>query len=283
MAYLDDHPPARSQFRCPRRAQESGVVVVHTTEQSPDTSGVDGGAEANARFTASRTDKAGSYHNVADSQNWINLVRYECEAFHDATGTNPHSFGVSFATQADLWDRLPADYVTRMLQQGAAATRHYAAWLRIRRGITIPARRITVAQARNGVPGFVGHGELDPARRTDPTGPRKVFPWDRFLSYFDGGEDDMTPAECEAAVRKVLNEGTAIGTDNWADTNKTILQVARSTYNRVGAVGAAVNQVDEATVAALTEAIQDAGGTVTGEVVEAAVRRVFADAAVPDA
>lgn len=96
------------------------------------------------------------------------------------------------------------------------------------------------------------------------------------------GEDDMTPAECEAAVRKVLNEGTGTGLANWADTNQQILSVGRQTFNRVGAVQASIGTIDEAVVAALTEAITEAGGTVTGEVVEAAVRRVFADAAVPD-
>jgi hypothetical protein len=206
MAYLDDHPPARSQFRCPRRAQPSGTVVVHTSEQRPDTSGNDGGAESNARFTASRTDKAGSYHDICDSQNRVQLVRYECEAFHCATlNMNWHSYGVSFATQADLWDRLPPAYVEGLLRQGALAARNYAHWVRARRGIVIPARRVTVAQARAGVPGFIGHGELDPARRTDPTGPRKVFPWDRFLAYYAGQppeEDDLTPEELQQGLHK---------------------------------------------------------------------------------
>jgi hypothetical protein len=205
MAYLDDHPPARRQFYCPRRdgTQPSGVVVVHDAENATDTVGPDSGAEAVARFIETR-DTPGSYHDLVDSDSIIQLVRYECEAFHDATGTNRHSYGVSGAYRHSDWLTLPQARRDGFVLNMASAAARYARWLRDRRGIVIPPKRISVTAARNRVPGFISHAELDPARRTDP-GPH--FPWDQFLAHFarlTNQEDDMTPDECEAVVRKVV-------------------------------------------------------------------------------
>lgn len=180
MAFLDDFPPRRSQFRYPRRAEPSGVVVVHSAENTPDFVAYDGGAEAVANFIRNRPD-AGSYHDLVDSDSTINVVRYDCEAYHDGTGSNPHSYGVSVATRADVWPLAPPAWRDGAVCQAAAAAARYATWLRARNGIVIPARRITRAQSDARVPGFLSHAERDPARRTDP-GPG--FPWNAFLAEF---------------------------------------------------------------------------------------------------
>lgn len=198
MAYLDDHPPASRQFRCPRRAANSGVVVVHTAENTPDFVAFDGGAEAVASFISQRSDP-GSYHDLCDSDSIINLVRYECEAFHDGTGTNPHSYGVSGATRADVWPLAPEEWRKGCVRNMALAARRYADWLFTRTGIVIPARRITRDQSTLRTPGFISHAERDPGRRTDPGA---GFPWNDFLATFAGGsppepipvsEDDYMP------------------------------------------------------------------------------------------
>jgi hypothetical protein len=178
--YLVDHPPKIRQYRCPRRATPSGVIVVHTAESFPDETGPDTGAENVAAFIARRTN-FGSYHDLADSDSIIQLVSYSCEAFHDATGTNPHSYGVSAATQAAKWASLGDDWKAATVRNMARAAARYATWIRSTRGIAIPARDITAAQARARVPGFVTHAELDPARRTDPG---KGFPWTAFLAAY---------------------------------------------------------------------------------------------------
>jgi hypothetical protein len=198
MAYLDDHKPARAQFSCPRRATPSGVIVVHTAENFPDMVPADGGAEAIAAFTARRTDKAGSYHDVCDSDSIVNLVRYSCEAFHVATyNMNWHSYGVSFACRADDWPTYPARWRTAAMNNVAAACRRYAAWIGQLRGVDIPARRITVAQARAGTPGFISHGELDPGRRHDPwnnlTWQQEGALWGQLLNAYDAGPSEVPP------------------------------------------------------------------------------------------
>jgi hypothetical protein len=99
-AYLIDHPPARSQYLSPRREDPSGVVAVHTAENAPDFVAFDGGAEAVASWISRRSD-AGSYHEIADSDSAVYLVPYTAEAFHDGTGTNRHSLGLSCATRAE--------------------------------------------------------------------------------------------------------------------------------------------------------------------------------------
>jgi hypothetical protein len=180
--YLIDHPPAIRQYRSPRRAAPSGVVVVHTAESFPDENPPDTGAENVAAFIARRTNY-GSYHDLVDSDTIIQLVRYSDEAFHDATGSNPHSYGVSAATQAAKWSQLRPSWVDATVRNMAAASARYARWLRSQRGILIPARLITREQSENRVPGFISHAKRDPKRRTDPGA---TFPWNQFLGDFAG-------------------------------------------------------------------------------------------------
>lgn len=179
-AYLDTHPPASPQFRDPRRDDPSGVVVVHTAENVPDFVAFDGGAEAVAQFITARGDP-GSYHELGDSDSCIRMVREECEAFHDATGSNRHSFGVSIATRADVWPLAPSVWRDGAIRQIAGASSRYARWLYGERHILIPARRITRAESEARVAGFISHAERDPARRTDPGA---GFPWNQFLATY---------------------------------------------------------------------------------------------------
>lgn len=203
MAWLDDNQPARPQFRLPRRGEPSGVVVVHTAENTPDFVAFDGGAEAVARFIRGRDD-AGSYHDLADSDSAINLVRYDAEAFHDGTGGNRHSYGVSVATRADVWPLAPKEWRDGAVRQAAAAAARYALWLQARTGIVIPARRITRAESERRVPGFISHAERDPARRRDPG---RDFPWQQFfaeylraLGYGDVIPEPETPEENDMRI-----------------------------------------------------------------------------------
>jgi len=201
MGWLDTYPPKRSQFRRPRRANASGVVVVHTAENTPDYVAFDGGAEAVANFIRGRSDP-GSYHDLADSDSAINLVSYDCEAFHDGTGSNPHSYGVSVATRADVWPLAPRAWRDGAVRQAAMCTARYARWLKATQGIIIPARRISRAQSEARQPGFLAHGDRDPGRRHDPG---LHFPWAAFLHAYSeemGQREDNTDMGLSAQDRE---------------------------------------------------------------------------------
>lgn len=179
VAYLIEHPPRVRQFRT-RGTKPSGVVVVHTAESTPDWVGPDSGAEAVANFIANRSDY-GSYHDLADSDSLIQLVPYHLQAYHDGTGSNPHSYGVSGATQAAKWNQASPEWRRATVRNMARGAARYAKWVKRKHGITIPARRISKAESDRQVPGFISHGERDPGRRSDPGAD---FPWDLFLSDY---------------------------------------------------------------------------------------------------
>lgn len=220
-----DHPPARSQYRSPRRDRPSGVVVVHTAESTPDYVAFDGGAEAVARFIQGRSDP-GSYHDLADSDSCLNLVPYGAEAYHDGTGSNRHSYGVSVATRADVWPLAPREWRDGAIRQAAAAAARYAAWARSAHGVVIPARRITRAQSEQRVPGFISHGERDPGRRTDPGA---QFPWDDFLAEFarltsqpTTNPGDVMNKDQEAKLDRVLASLRRIENEHFPDVERAV-------------------------------------------------------------
>lgn len=156
------------------------MCVLHTAENTPDTVATDGGAEAVANFIRGRADP-GSYHDLVDSDSGIQLVRYDCEAFQDGTGSNAHAWGGSVATRADFWPLAPKAWRDGAIHQLAAAAARYAHWIKATHGITVPARRITRAESERRMPGFISHAERDPTRRTDPG---KAFPWNQFLAEY---------------------------------------------------------------------------------------------------
>jgi len=218
MAWLDDHPPVRSQFRRPRREAPSGVVVVHTAENTPDFAGSDAGAEAVANFIRTRTDP-GSYHDLCDSDSTINLVGYDAEAYHDGTGSNRHSYGVSVATRADKWTQAPRAWRDGAIQQAAMSAARYARWLKATRRIVIPARRINRAQSEARIPGFISHAERDPTRRTDPG---VAFPWAMFLNAYSeemGQKEDNADMGLSAEDREWI-EGRISRVTSFLTTGK---------------------------------------------------------------
>jgi N-acetyl-anhydromuramyl-L-alanine amidase AmpD len=273
MPYLVDHPnPNQRQFLCPRRDDESGVFCVHTAENTPDFVAFDGGAEAVARFISTRSDP-GSYHDLVDSDSSINLVDYGCEAFHVARdGFNRHAYGISAATRADVWPLAPETWKNGCTRQMAAACARQAVRVRQLRGIIVPARRITRAQALARVPGFVSHAELDPTRRTDPG---RFFPWPQFLAEYarltaDLQEDDMTPEQAAQLTRveRMLDQRTYSATES--ALHDTFIRAKQAGENSVKLL---------AQQAALSDAVAQlgAGGSVDyGRVQEAAEAAVKA-------
>lgn len=178
--YLRLHPPATPQYRSPRRNTVTGAIVVHTAENTPDYVAYDGGAEAVARYIRGRSTP-GSYHDLVDSDSRVHLIDYGDEAFHEATGGNRWSLGLSIATRADVWPLAPQGWRDGAIEQAAQAATEMARYVAARTGRVPPARRISATDYRAGAAGFVSHGELDPGRRHDPG---SGFPWGQFLGRY---------------------------------------------------------------------------------------------------
>lgn len=197
--YLEDHPPARSQFINPRRAKASGAIVVHTGESITDLLAPDYGAESLARFISTRTD-AGSYHSIVDADSIVHVGKYEWEMFHEGTGGNKWSLGLSFACRADDWPTLPTWWVNAALINGAKEAVNMIRWVKATTGIIVPANHIGPSDYRSLKAGFIGHGELDPGRRHDPG---DQFPWQNFLNLVNlyQEEDDVADPYLTAWTR----------------------------------------------------------------------------------
>jgi N-acetyl-anhydromuramyl-L-alanine amidase AmpD len=186
--YLIAHPNhVKAQYRAGRRAKVTGQIVVHTTESALDVIGDDAGAENVARYISTR-DTYGSYHRIGDTDSIVKMVPFGYEAFHDgsklANGTtsNWSSIGLSLAMRADQWPTLPASKRDALVHNLVVMAVEAADWLKGEHGITVPAVHLTRAEANRGLAGFIGHGERDPGRRSDPG---QHFPWQLFIARFE--------------------------------------------------------------------------------------------------
>lgn len=183
--YFEQHPPRLHQWQAVRDPkgvapfhEATGTIVIHTFEAN-----VSLGTKRAADFLVNRTDRQASYHAVcgpASERDVIQMAPWGAAAWHE-THSNRWSIGISMVAQAAAWGRISATQRTNLVKSAAYAAYLAASWLKKNRGITVPAKRITRAQAMNGRPGFIGHGEMDPGRRTDPGA---GFPWDLFLSTY---------------------------------------------------------------------------------------------------
>jgi len=220
MTYLESHPPARSQFRRPRRAEPSGAIVVHTAENVPDLDGPDGGAEGVAAFIARRSDP-GSYHTVVDADSIVRVVPYDAEAYGEGTGGNPYALHLSFACRTTTWDTMDPARRAAMIMNGARAAADMARWLDQERGYPlsrIPAARITADAYRIRLAGFISHAELDPRRRSDPGA---AFPWRAFLDLYaqellmPPTTENPYPAETAEALQLLAQHAGYVGDRKW--------------------------------------------------------------------
>lgn len=178
--YLERNPQRYQQWRATRRngAAPSGVIVVHTAENATTFTGADRGADNVAQFITTRSDP-GSYHSICDYDSAIRMAPWLAETWH-CTATNNHAVGLAAAVRSADWGRL-GSRGDRIVVRMALEARAYADWLRTTRGIVIPARIITRAQAVARVPGFIAHGSTDPGRRSDPGA---GFNWPLLLAVF---------------------------------------------------------------------------------------------------
>lgn len=193
--FLLEHDKGKPfQYLATRRNKRTptGTCVIHTAENVIDLIGEDSGAEGVAAYIARRTDY-GSYHFLCDSDSLIFMAPANYETWHD-TATNNFSYGGSMAVRAGEWHKIPPERRERIVKNCAAGFASYAEWLKATYGITIPAKRITRAEAHAGKPGFLGHGDSDPGRRSDPG---VAFDWPLFLAEFERLTSDTPEPEPE--------------------------------------------------------------------------------------
>jgi hypothetical protein len=176
--YLLDYNPGTQQYTYPRRGgvQLSGTCIVHTAECAADNDGVDTSAEGCASMIANRADY-GSYHRLVDSDSIIRMVPFEYEAWQDSE-TNNWAVGISAALRTTDWLVMPADRRERVYRNLAACAAEFVAYM-ASKGIDVPLRRITGAEARARVSGFCAHGDSGIAR----TDPGTAFDWALFFRY----------------------------------------------------------------------------------------------------
>lgn len=201
-AYLIENPPHQRQFR-DRGTKPSGLIVLHTAENTPDWVGPDAGAEQVARFIQGRSDY-GSYHWLVDSDSIIDLVPLHLQAYGDGTGSNPFAIHVSAATQAAKWGPASPEWREETVLNMAAAAARSARWLKAEHGVTVPAKLITREASDARQPGFITHALRDPARRSDPG---VGFPMDRFLEAYKEMLDPRPPTPNITAFLAAKNDG----------------------------------------------------------------------------
>lgn len=175
--FLLENPPRIEQFKVKRRngRTPSGTIVVHCSE-SPWKRG----AHWLARFIRDRTTY-GSYHDVCDWADVVRMMPYSYEAFGSGP-VNNFSYHVCGAFSVKEWNGIPADTRNNYIKNMAKASADYAKWLEKNYGIRVPGKLISRAEALAGKPGFIGHGMVEPTRRSDPG---KDFPWSDFLAEYN--------------------------------------------------------------------------------------------------
>jgi len=279
--YLLDNPqPITAQYGYPRRgASLSGTCIIHTAECLADLVGADTSAENTANFIRTRADY-GSYHTLVDSDSIIEMAPYEYETWQDSQ-TNPWAVGISAAVQADFWHTYPLAFREKVYRNMAAAAADFVRYMKTK-GITVPVKRITGAQARARVPGFCAHGDSGVDRHDPGSG----FDWTKFLKYVNEAlgtnkEDTLTAAE----VKQINAHTTAEvnrGVDKVIDYLGAVLvsgyTVGDVKYPGIAKVDIQNQKEARALDAKVTLALSKASGLTT-EQIEAAVKKAITEGA----
>lgn len=203
--YLEQNPPARSQYRTGRREPIRAVIVVHTAESGTDQDGDDPKAENVANFIRTRSD-AGSYHLLGDTDSILHLVHFDNESYSDGTGSNEWAIHISLAMNAADWQpgALTVERRSQLLDTAAQMAVIAGDWL-YKNGYGYP-KPVLLTKAESDRPdasGFISHALRDPERRTDPG---EFFPWPEFLARFAFRSSHTTADRLVADLQAVIND-----------------------------------------------------------------------------
>lgn len=194
--YLLDHPnPSGNKFYASRGVAKK-YVVIHTAENLPDLAPPDLGAESVARYLGT-TSRDASCHECVDSDSFVPMLPDNYVAWH-CRGYNSTGWGLEICTQAHKWADLPADFRDRLYRAAAARARRAALALKIPLVKTSPG----------GAPGFFGHTEADPTRRSDPG---RDFDWGYFMNLVNEIDVGVTPAPVRPPAPPAVAPGYPLG------------------------------------------------------------------------
>lgn len=185
---LDNPNRTTPQGVFPRRggAKLSGTCIIHTSESVLDKVGADSTAEDCAAFIQRRSDY-GSYHDLVDSDSIIEMYPFEWETWQDSE-TNNWAVGISAACKTTDWATMPAHMAEGFYRNLAWCAADFVKYMATK-GISVPLKKITGAQARNREPGFCAHGDSGIAR----SDPGKDFDWAKFFRYTKEALDGVVP------------------------------------------------------------------------------------------
>ena len=175
MYYLLDLDLRQTQYR-ERRKAPSGAIVLHVSATPTPCTLPDTTASRVAKWIARREDH-GSYHTLSDGTDIIPLIPFHLTAFHEGSGGNDHSIGLSVACQTSDWNThgpWKEAALDNLVEVAAGAIR----WLKSNGVTTVPLEFRTKEEYAAGLPGFYRHSTLDPGRRTDPG---SAFPTTHFF------------------------------------------------------------------------------------------------------
>ena len=249
MTLLDNILTLSPQYNRVRRGgtRPSGTFVIHTAENKTDKAGPDSGDNNVLSWIKQRPDP-GSYHSIVDSDSTLILASNESETFHCRL-TNRWSIGLSAAVASADWPELYAiahpGHPSRghaIIDRMAAEAARRMKQLKAAYGIEVPVRRITRAEALARTPGFIGHGETDPGRRSDPGA---HFDWDYFFTRIRAhlGQPSTTPSQPAAPaaptkpltlLEKVIRQMEATHVIFEANGALYIANILAGTYTRAG-------------------------------------------------
>ena len=213
---LVDYPnPYTPQGVYPRRggAKLSGTCIVHTSEGAW-TSGVD----ALTRLVSIRSDY-GCYHQACD---WVDIAKYypwEWETWQDSE-TNNWAVGIAAACKTSDWltfsPAIREGYYRNMARMAADFVRYMRT-----KGIEVPRKRISGADARARKPGFCAHGDSGIAR----SDPGANFDWALFFKYTNEELDSVNPTgDTTKEPDMALDYGDKLFIQNEIERRKVDLQ-----------------------------------------------------------
>jgi len=210
--YLLDHPNPNGRHYYTVRAKRLIAQIIHITAglEDIDLRGPDSTAEGEARYAAT-TSREVSWHSGSDTDSGIYLLPYQYTGFQ-CVNYNSSTAGHEISKLETNWKDDSPKVVEARLRQAAKTIRPKMVQFRI------PFRKASKAEVDNAISrqsspvGMIGHGELDPDRRTDPgtvmVGGKRIetFPWKQFIEILN---DDVTPGEdlsiVDAATKEYLD------------------------------------------------------------------------------